>query len=110
LPYPLDKNKSESIGVKYDLKLSNYIRKTGIMKYSGEFEKWILPAEKQVVLNLIEKLLPYAKISISSGVIFDDTILFRLLQEQDSFNLPGYKTCPIKYFERLQHKTIIKTR
>ncbi len=102
--YPLDKDNSKGIGVKYDPKLRTVIKKAGILEYNKEFEKWILPTDKQAVLDFIERLIPHAKISIANGVILDDMVLFRLLQEQSSINLPGYKTCPIKFLERLRHK------
>jgi site-specific recombinase XerD len=102
--YPLDKNNSKGIGVKYDPKLRGNIKKLGILEYNKEFEKWILPANKDKVQNFMESLIPHAKINIGNGVILDDMVLFRLLQEQGSINTPGYKTCPIKYLERLRHK------
>ena len=102
--YPLDKNNLKGIGVKYDSKLRAEIKKADILEYNKEFEKWILPADKQKVQNFMERMIPHAKINIGNGVILDDMVLFRLLQEQNSLNIPGYKTCPIKYLERLRHR------
>ncbi len=102
--YPLDKNSSKGIGVIYDPKLRTIIKKVGILEYNKEFEKWILPVDKQQVYNFMKSLVPHAKINIGNGVILDDMVLFRLMKEQSTINIPGYKTCPIKYLERLRHK------
>lgn len=102
--YPLEKDNLKGIGVKNDPILRTVIKKAGIIEYNKEFEKWILPADKQKVQNFMESMIPHAKIKIGNGVILDDMVLFRLLQEQRSIYTSGYKSCPIKYLERLRHK------
>lgn len=102
--YPLEDGTKQYIGVKYDSKLKSIIRKSGTLKYSNDIGAWVLSSEKKSVLEFVDKLLPYGKIKISSGIKLDDMILFKLLKEQNKINSPDYKSCPIEYLSRLKHR------